>query len=71
VEKQMGIARAREVEYMTGEEAVYLWRAWERSGRENALRMLKRYNEEDTVNLEPIAEHVYTTLQERTLDLTK
>jgi uncharacterized protein YprB with RNaseH-like and TPR domain len=69
VEKQMGIARAREVEYMTGEEAVYLWRAWERSGRENALRMLKRYNEEDTVNLEPIAEHVYTTLQERTLDL--
>jgi len=31
--------------------------------------MLKRYNEEDTVNLEPIAERVYTTLQERTLDL--
>ncbi len=71
VEKQMGIARAREVEYMTGEEAVYLWRAWERSGKENALRMLKRYNEEDTLNLEPIAEHVYATLQERTMDLTR
>ncbi len=71
VEKQMGIARAREVEYMTGEEAVYLWRAWERSRRENALRLLKRYNEEDTANLLPIAEHVYSTLKESTLDLTE
>lgn len=65
VEKQMGMCRAREVEYVTGEEAVYLWRAWERSGSKNALKLLKRYNEEDTVNLEPIAEHVYRTLKDR------
>lgn len=65
VEKQMGIARAREVEYVTGEEAVYLWRAWERSGRPNALKLLKKYNEEDTKNLDPLAEHVYETLKSR------
>jgi uncharacterized protein YprB with RNaseH-like and TPR domain len=65
IEKKMGMSRAREVEYVTGEEAVYLWRAWERSGSKNALKLLKQYNEEDTVNLEPIAEHVYRTLSDR------
>ncbi len=63
IEKRMGIGRAREVEYVTGEEAVYLWRVWERSGRENALNLLKRYNEDDTKNLEPIAERVYAILK--------
>lgn len=67
IEKEMGIYRAREVEYVTGEEAVYLWRVWERKGRENALKLLKRYNEEDTRNLEPLAEHVYETLKSRML----
>ena len=71
VEKQMGIARAREVEFVTGEEAVYLWRAWERSGRPNALKLLKRYNEEDTVNLRPIAEHTYEMLKSRIVRLFK
>ena len=71
VERQMGIARAREVEYVTGEEAVYLWRAWERAGRGNALRLLKRYNEADTVNLLPLAEHAYSTLLCETLDLRR
>ncbi|MDW5562538.1 MAG: ribonuclease H-like domain-containing protein [Methanomassiliicoccus sp.] len=65
IEKQMGMARAREVEYVTGEEAVYLWRAWERSGSKNALKLLKRYNEEDTVNLLPIADRVYGMLKDR------
>jgi uncharacterized protein YprB with RNaseH-like and TPR domain len=65
IEKQLGMNRAREVEYVTGEEAVYLWRAWERSGSKNALKLLKRYNEEDTVNLHPIADQVYDTLRGR------
>jgi uncharacterized protein YprB with RNaseH-like and TPR domain len=67
VEKQMGMCRAREVEYVTGEEAVYLWRVWERAGRENALKLLKQYNTEDTVNLEPIAERIYDRLKSSTL----
>lgn len=71
VERQIGIFRGRELEYVTGEEAVYLWRTWERSGRESALRLLKKYNEQDTVNLVPIAEHVYTALCRKTLDLAR
>jgi uncharacterized protein YprB with RNaseH-like and TPR domain len=71
VEKQMGISRAREVEFVTGEEAVYLWRVWERSGRSNALKLLKRYNEEDTVNLRPIAEHTYEILKNRIVDCSR
>ncbi len=67
-EKKIGIVRGKELEYMTGEEAVYLWRAWERSKSLNALRLLKRYNIEDTENLEPLAEHVYETLKRRTFD---
>lgn len=71
VEKQMGMCRAREIEYVTGEEAVYLWRAWERSGSKNALKLLKRYNEEDTVNLEPIADRVYGTLRDGIISSAK
>jgi uncharacterized protein len=71
IEKQMGMQRAREIEYVTGEEAVYLWRAWERSGKENALRLLRRYNEEDTKNLQPLAEHVYETLKNRLVNGSK
>ncbi len=67
VEKTLGIQRCREVEYMTGEEAVYLWRIWERKGRPNALKLLKRYNTEDTENLKPLADHAYRTLSGRLL----
>jgi len=68
VERQVGIFRARELEYMTGEEAVYLWHLWKRKGNENALKLLKRYNLEDTKNLVPIAGMVYRQLRERALD---
>jgi len=68
IEKEVGIHRAREVEFVTGEEAVYLWRVWERRGRENALKLLKKYNQEDTENLVPLAEQVYETLKCRLLD---
>lgn len=68
IEKEVGIARPREVEYVTGEEAVYLWRAWERKGSKNALKLLKEYNREDTENLVPLARMVYDQLKVRTLD---
>ncbi len=67
IEKQLGMARPTEVEYVTGEEAVYLWRLWERKGKENALKLLKQYNREDTKNLVPIAEMTYYDLVTRTL----
>jgi hypothetical protein len=70
IERKLGLARPVEVEYVTGEEAVYLWRLWERKGKENALKLLKQYNEEDTRNLVPIAELTYYDLVTRTLAQT-
>ncbi len=67
IEKQMGMRRAQELEYVTGEQAVYLWYAWEKRGNVNALNLLKRYNEEDTKNLAPIAEKINQMLICRTL----
>ncbi len=67
IEKQMGMKRDQELEYVTGEQAVYLWYAWERRGNVNALNLLKRYNEEDTRNLAPIAEKINQMLISKTL----
>lgn len=67
VEVLLGYRRPQEVEYVTGEEAVYLWHLWEHKGNENALKLLRRYNQEDTRNLEPLAEVVYGKLEERAL----
>ena len=67
VEILLGYRRPQEVAYVTGEEAVYLWHLWERKGNENALKLLRRYNQEDTRNLEQLAEVVYGRLEERSL----
>ncbi len=67
VERQLGISRDKDLEYMTGEQAVWLWHAWERRGSENALRTLLRYNMEDVKNLKPISRIVYDGLVERSL----
>jgi len=66
IEREVGIARPREVEYVTGEEAAYLWKLWERKGNENALNLLCKYNGEDTRNLEPLARLTYDRLQKVT-----
>lgn len=63
IEKRVGLSRPREVEYVTGEEAVYLWKLWERNGNKNALNLLKKYNQEDTRNLEYLAEYAYHNLE--------
>jgi uncharacterized protein YprB with RNaseH-like and TPR domain len=68
IERQLGMSRAQEVEYVTGEQAVYLWHLWERKGKRNALELLKRYNQEDTQNLEPIAALAYDRLRRSVLD---
>jgi uncharacterized protein YprB with RNaseH-like and TPR domain len=65
VEREVGIGRPKEVDYVTGEEAAYLWKLWERKGNQNALNLLRRYNEEDTRNLEPLAKHTYERLKSR------
>lgn len=69
VERKIGLGRPQEVDYVTGEEAGYLWKLWENKGRENALRLLLRYNMEDTRNLEPLANYVYERLEAFTLSM--
>jgi len=63
IEKELGIERDRRVEYMTGEDAVYLWRLWERQGKKNALDLLIEYNAEDCMNLKTLANHAYRNLR--------
>ncbi len=59
IERELGIERDRRLEYMTGEDAVYLWRAWQRKGNRNALDLLLEYNSEDCRNLETLARYSY------------
>ncbi len=65
IEREMGILRDKRVEYMTGEDAVYLWRLWEKKGNGNALELLTEYNAADCRNLQTLARHAYTRLRQR------
>ncbi|MDH3365295.1 MAG: ribonuclease H-like domain-containing protein [Thermoplasmata archaeon] len=55
IEREMGIERDLRIQYLTGQDAVYLWRLWQKRGAWNALETLKEYNTEDCVNLKTIA----------------
>lgn len=68
IEREVGLERDRRVEYMTGEDAVYLWRLWEREGKRNALDLLIEYNEADCRNLKALAKHAYGLMRRRTLE---
>jgi len=68
IEREMGIERDRRVEYMTGQDAVYLWRLWEKQGSRNALDLLTEYNAADCTNLKILAEHAYRSLKSRSFD---
>jgi uncharacterized protein YprB with RNaseH-like and TPR domain len=59
IERDLGIERDRRLEYMTGEDAVYLWRAWQRKGNRNALDLLLEYNSEDCRNLGTLSRYAY------------
>lgn len=69
IEANLGMCRPKELEYVTGERAVYLWHLWRRDGNRNALRLLREYNEEDVRNMGPVAEHVYEGLRRRAMEL--
>ena len=68
IEREMGIERDSRVEYMTGQDAVYLWRLWERQGKRNALELLVEYNTEDCKNLKALAGFAYDSLKKSTFD---
>lgn len=68
IERELGLERDRRVEYMTGQDAVYLWRLWERQGNENALGLLVEYNACDCMNMKPLAELAYRGLKKQVFD---
>lgn len=65
VERQLGIERERRLEFMTSEDAAYLWRLWVERGKENALELLIEYNAADCMSLKTLADYVYWTMRRR------
>ncbi|MBI2176216.1 ribonuclease H-like domain-containing protein [Candidatus Woesearchaeota archaeon] len=64
IEKKLNIYRNNLiVEGMYGGDAAQLYRMWRGSGDDHYLKLLVEYNEEDTINLKRIAEHVYGELK--------
>ncbi|MFC1697277.1 ribonuclease H-like domain-containing protein [Nanoarchaeota archaeon] len=62
VERTMGIRRADEVGEMSGNDAVYLWQKYKITGDRKYLELLVKYNEEDIINLKPLADHTVKEL---------
>lgn len=53
IERKLGINREEDVAQIDGREAVRLWRRYQK-GDSHALELLKRYNQEDIVNLKKL-----------------
>jgi len=70
IEIQSGIARPNDVAGMSGEDAVRLWRIYQRRNNRNALKLILKYNKEDIVNLIPLTRLIVDELERRTLQIT-
>jgi uncharacterized protein YprB with RNaseH-like and TPR domain len=55
IERTLGLQRPVDLEGLGGAEAVWLWRAWQARGDEQAKRTLERYCSADTVMLKLLA----------------
>ncbi|MBI4016088.1 MAG: ribonuclease H-like domain-containing protein [Candidatus Aenigmarchaeota archaeon] len=65
IEKQLGIKRPESIKYVNGNDAAELWHCWKATGDRDFLDMLVTYNEEDIVNLKPIADLAIKKLWEK------
>ena len=67
IEQRLGIARIPETDGLSGMDAVRLWRAYRRGGRdaEEARRLLLLYNKEDVVNMETLLHYALPRLETR------
>ncbi len=68
IERLMNIRRRPEVLGISGQDAVYLWEMWKSTGERDYLNSLVMYNEEDILNLKPIAEKVIPRLWKKCVD---
>lgn len=67
IEKQLGIRRAEEVRDVNGSDAVYFWNMYKATGKEKYLELLVKYNEEDIINLKPLAEFAVKEMEKKVL----
>jgi len=65
IEKKLKIKRPDEVADVDGSDAVYLWQQFKATGNKEYLDKLIQYNEEDIINLKPIAEKVIPELWQK------
>ncbi|MBD3313373.1 hypothetical protein GF345_02940 [Candidatus Woesearchaeota archaeon] len=65
IENDLGIKRLPELKNVTGEDAANLWRVFKATGDDYYLDLLIKYNEEDIINLKPIADFAARGLWKR------
>ncbi len=65
IEKDVGISRSAIVDGMRGEDAVALWHDYLLTGNPDSLDRIVAYNEEDVLNLRPLADFVFKSLSRR------
>ncbi len=63
IEKSLGIRRPEELNGVSGEDAVRLWYEYTREGNISSLNTLLSYNEQDAINLKPLADIVFRELR--------
>ena len=66
IEEIMEIKRPNQLKNYHGDDAVMLWEMYRATGKEKYLNLLVEYNEEDIVNLKPIAEYAIKELWKKT-----
>ena len=66
IERLLGLAREREIDGMSGYDAVLLWKAYT-WGDQRALERLIQYNTADIVHLKPLMERGYREMKARLL----
>ncbi len=71
IEHELGIARADNLQGVSGADALKLWHAYRSTGNKKFLNILLEYNAEDIVNLRPLADIVYARLHEKTSKVLK
>jgi len=57
IEEIIGINRPNILKNYNGDDAAALWDMYHATGKEKYLNLLVEYNEEDIINLKPLAEH--------------
>jgi uncharacterized protein YprB with RNaseH-like and TPR domain len=68
IEAQLGIRRAEAVQGISGSDAVYLWNMYKATGKREYLERLVQYNEEDIINLKPLADFVFKEMKRKVFE---